>query len=228
MIKNFEKQILQNYFDKEDKKYADTMFSLLVESIAASKQWDLITQKFDSRGRYGSLVAINGYLHRFMTDDELYRALVRAYVRDSTDFQASDIIRMKEVRPKNYLDGLPDKYKGQSPLTVWRASEASPELVPPGLLGHEFSWTLDFEVAGKHAFQCEAASGNRRFIYQALIEPEDIIAFSPKGTAWEQEQEVIQFQSVKNVEYVPLTIEKRLEFGEKVLKEMSDALAEVP
>lgn len=192
-------QKLQNEFEKR------------IKEIIETEDWNSITSKFDQHGKYSSLVAINNYLAKYMPDDDLYYALMRAYLRNSTAFCDKDINKMRALRPNNYLEKMPEEYKKQNPLTIYRASVTRPENIQQ--LQHEYSWAFKYEIAGWYLVNGEARTDKTHYIYRARIDQNDIIAYSSSHGI----DEIIQLCGLKDVEHVPIPIDERIKLADNTL-----------
>lgn len=210
---------------EEDRKQALDFYEKCTE-ILIEKNWSRILTDFESMGRYSSLNAIRYALGDAVPSDYLYSLMVSIYIRNSYDFEVSDILRMQKLRPANYLYNLPERYTGERTLTVWRASMTQPEQISH--LPKEFSWTLNRDTALFYAVMRQAYDEEYRwrYIYRASIGVDKIIAFSDIKIYGFHEDEVIQFDGVTDVEYVPVSIEGWISKAESEIKRFEKMTSE--
>ena len=199
---------------EENRKRAFDFYEKCVE-ILMEKNWGRILTDFESMGRYSSLNAVRYALGDAVPPDYLYHLMVKIYTSNSYDFEASDILKMQKLRPANYVYNLPEKYREKGTLTVWRASMTPPEQI--SLLSKEFSWTLNQDTALFYAVMRQAHDKEYRwrYIYRASIDVDKIIAFSDIKKYGFHEEEVIQYDGVTDVEYVPVPMEDWISTAEK-------------
>lgn len=93
--------------------------------------------------------------------------------------------------PRNGTDELPEGYRDQDEITVWRAGEE-----PIEEAASRISWSLSEDVA--RFFLDKYAGSHAEFLYRAHIRPRDVIGYNDDRN----EKEVMQYMSVYDVELV--------------------------
>ena len=106
---------------------------------------------------------------------------------DSLDLCRQALIEL----PCRGLEELPEEYRDQDQITVYRAGEE-----PLYQAAGRISWTLDLDRA--RWFRDEYIWKHAKHLYQAHIRPCDVIAYSNDR----EESEVMQYQSVYDVEEI--------------------------
>lgn len=106
---------------------------------------------------------------------------------DSLDLCRQALIEL----PCRGLEELPEEYRDQDQITVYRAGEE-----PLDQAADRISWTLDLDKA--RWFRDEYIWKHAKHLYQAHIRPCDVIAYSNDR----EESEVMQYQSVYDVEEI--------------------------
>lgn len=106
---------------------------------------------------------------------------------DSLDLCRQALVEL----PCRGLEELPEEYRDQDQITVYRAGEE-----PLDQAAGRISWTLDLDRA--RWFRDEYIWKHAKHLYQAHIRPCDVIAYSNDR----EESEVMQYQSVYDVEEI--------------------------
>lgn len=133
------------------------------------------------------------YYYHCLAPEDRYRVTIDCYVGDGYNFPRELIIGLKNIKPKDRLKdmGLLDV---DAPITVYRAS-----CTPPSEdIKNEVSWTVDKDVALFFYCKPRVVSKRKTHLYQALISPCDIIAYTNERG----EAEVIQHNDVKSIQEI--------------------------
>lgn len=120
----------------------------------------------------------------------LYQAMVNTYLAYGTvKFPVDAILAMKELRPKSYLDELPNRFRDEDKIRVYRASSTPPNQIEK--VNEEFSWTLHCKDAILYAH-----NSDERYFYCGEINKDDIIAYTVPS------HQIVQYKSIENLEHI--------------------------
>ena len=150
--------------------------------------------------------------------DKLYDMTIEVYKTWGTvNFPIDALLTAKALRPPNYLDKLPTRFKHEDTIRIFRASNTPPKYLDE--LPEEYSWTIHL----KDALWYAQHGTDKRFVYGGEISKKDIIGYTTHA------HQVIQYNSVKDVEYLTpnmlrayTTLYKNDEYRDEVEEEVSD------
>lgn len=99
-------------------------------------------------------------------------------------------------RPANYLECLPNEYKNSEKIVIYRASVSPPHLMQFGDIRRELSWSTNPNVV-KRFFHIKRSVDGHAYLYQGEIAAKDILCYFS-----EIEDELVQYDSVRNIRYI--------------------------
>lgn len=130
---------------------------------------------------------------RMLPDDRYQKTLeVYSMIENTANFPKKYLIGLKKIRPKDFLNNLPNELKGKNEIIVYRGTGRSEQINAARLSA---SWTIDRNVAiwfSQRFFGCGR-------LFSAKIEVDKIIAFLGGS-----EQEIIQHCGVTDVKEIIL------------------------
>lgn len=129
--------------------------------------------------------------------ERLYQETLNVYYNVGFDFPKEAILEIKELRPNNYLDDLPEKYKYFDEIPLIRASTTPPQLFQN--VADEISWTTSFKYAS-YFYGGKRRLRKRSYFYIGTIRKEDIIAIKCKPCFG---FEFVQVGAIQNITLVP-------------------------
>lgn len=126
--------------------------------------------------------------------DRLYEETLKIYYQVGFDFPKEAIMDIKKLRPENYLDELPDKYKSCDVIPVIRATTTPIQSIEQ--VADEISWTMFYDCA-KYFHGGKNHLRNSSY-YAGIIKKDDIIAIKSDPCL-----EIVQVGSVKDITVIP-------------------------
>lgn len=126
-----------------------------------------------------------------------YADTIDAYINCKRPFHKSEIIRLKDIRPDDYLEEFP-KDIVDDPVCIYRSS-LSMDLSD---VRKEISWTIDIDTAVLFYWRYLHAGFQDIHLYNGLIERENMIAYTNRLG----EFEVIQYDGVENIREIPVEL----------------------
>lgn len=187
---------LEKYGCTELTKEDMGVFNRAICLVIASKHFQCLPPLLKGCTFYGSTLLRDVFIkyRHLIPREQLYDVTTQVYVCDGFDFPKEPIIALKEIRPPDYLEDLPDDYKHTDEITVYRASNTPPSQIEK--VYEECSWSTDPNIAMRFYRLRRASCGHNPTLYGATIRKENIIAYvSPTSQC-----EVIQCGGVENVE----------------------------
>lgn len=191
----------------EDKDEYRLYYRILkAEEAMLRGEWESVSQYICGYAETGAIVLQIG--KHIIPKPIQYQIAIELYT-DKGDMYSEilDIVKNgKEYRSDGWNDEMPECVRNETTFTVYRAGEESiDEATEP------ISWTLWRDVAEWFAERHEHYGQGTQHLYKATISADDVIAFTNER----QEFEIIQYQSVREIEEIP-----RLGVSEKY-KELS-------
>lgn len=179
-------------------------FDYALRWIIENKHWNAIPDLFGACSLYRFDFCKQAYLQckHMIPAEEFYRVTVNVYAEDGFDFPKDIIAELREHRPIDYLNGLPDRLRKCDPIVVYRISSTPPEQISD--VAGEISWWANPHSAfSAFDYRSKNDKDKQFYIYRAKIFQRDIIAYQPYL------DEVMQLDSVHDVtEIDPLSLHK--------------------
>jgi len=175
------------------------IFDYALRWIIENKHWNAIPDLFGTCSLYRSDFCQKAYLQckHMIPADELYRVTVNVYAEDGFNFSRDIITELREHRPADYLQGLPDRLRICDPIVVYRVTSTPPSEVAS--VAEEISWWANpYAAFGAFEYKNKNGKAKQYHIYRAKIYKKDIIAYHPYL------DEVMQLGSVQDVADVDL------------------------
>lgn len=179
-------------------------FNAIIQEVIENKYWTAPLFIFNVRiDKRNTLLLRKAYtiLREYVPKDERYNLFCNYYIRAGYDFPKYLIKEIAKFRPKNNLEELPDEFKDDEILTVYRASQVSPllafgKVINAKEVAKEYSWSISPSVALFH-WEARMKLREPRYLYQGCIKRKDVIAFlSPCS-----EKEILQCEKVFDIEW---------------------------
>lgn len=187
-------------FTQEELAAFDYALSWIIEN----KHWNAIPDLFGACSLYRFDFCKRAYLQckHMIPADEFYRVTVNVYAEDGFDFPKDIIAELRENRPIDYLNGLPDRLRECDPIVVYRVTSTPPNKAAS--VAEEISWWANPHSAfGALDYKNTNGKAKQYYVYRAKIFQKDIIAYHPYL------DEVMQLDSVQGVtEIDPLSLHK--------------------
>lgn len=128
--------------------------------------------------------------------ERLYQETLDVYYKVGFDFPKEAILDIMELRPDNYLDNLPEKYKCFDEIPVIRVSTTPPQSVQNVV--DEISWAAAYKYAVYFHEAKRRLRKKKSYFYIGTIRKEDII-----GIKCEPCFELVQVGAMQNITLVP-------------------------
>lgn len=180
------------------------VFDYALGWIIENKYWNAIPDLFGACSLYRADFCQKAYLQckHMIPADDFYRVTVNVYAEDGFNFPKDIITELREHRPTNYLQGLPDRLKKCDPIVVYRVTSTSPDEID-SVAGEISWWANPHSAFGAFDYRNRNDKNEQFHVYRAKIFQKDIIAYHPYL------DEVMQLDSVQDVtEIDPLSLHK--------------------
>lgn len=174
-------------------------FDYALSWIIENKNWNAIPELFGACSLYRFDFCKQAYLQckHMIPADDFYRVTVNVYAEDGFDFPKDIIAELREYRPADFLNSLPDRLRNCDPIVVYRVSSTPPEQISN--VAGEISWWANPNSAfGAFDYRSRNDKDKQFYIYRAKIFQKDIIAYQPYL------DEVMQLDSVHDVVKIDL------------------------
>ena len=180
----------------EDKDEYRLYYRILkAEEAMIRGEWESVSQYICGYAETGAIVLQIG--KQIIPKPIQYQIAIELYT-DKGDMYSEilDIVKNgKEYRSDGWNDEMPECVRNETTFTVYRAGEESIDEATESI-----SWTLWRDVAEWFAERHEHYGQGTQHLYKATISADDVIAFTNER----QEFEIIQYQSVREIEEIPL------------------------
>ncbi len=127
-----------------------------------------------------------------------YEDTIDAYINVKRPVFKEEIIRLKKIRPADYLKELPEDVIDIDPIYIYRSS-LSADLSE---VRKEISWTTDVDTALLFYWRNIHAGFQNVHLYNGVIEKAEIIAYTNRLN----EFEVLQYGSVQSIKEIPVLL----------------------
>ncbi len=165
-------------------------------NLLANEYFDAV--EYEGWERVSSLIVLNPNImaeglelvYRRLPDEYRYSIPTQCYTHNG---DRMPIIRKYVRQARKYAPiekRIPAEMIGLPEIEIYRAGEE-----PLDKTAYRISWTTSLDVAKWFYDRAEARHQPQRHIYKGIIKPEKIICY----TNDRQEQEVMQYNSVKNI-----------------------------